>query len=254
MSGSPDDSTGAQEATVAYTGPNDLGVSRLALNRPSKANSLDDDLARCLLAALRTAYTDGTRALVIEGRGKNFCGGFDFTGYESASEGDLLLRFVRIEQSLQLVRNAPFFTIAVVQGSAFGAGADLVAACASRVGDHASRFRFPGPRFGLVLGTRHLTSIVGQGAARRMLLTGAVVGSVEALQIGLLTTVVEQKDREAFVASTVTDYLSPSDHAREAVLRATGRDSGDADMADLVRSASAAGLRSRISAYLRAAS
>ena len=254
MSGSPDESAGAQEAALAYTGPDEEGVSRLVLNRPRKANSLNDELARNLVAALRTAYADGTRALVVEGWGKNFCGGFDFGGYESASEGDLLLRFVYIEQALHLVRNAPFLTIAMVQGSAFGAGADLVAACAIRVGDHTARFRFPGLQFGLVLGTRHLSLVVGQDAARRILLTGAVVGSTEAVQIGLLTTVVEASDRAAFVAATVTDNLRLSERALESVLRATGRDTGDADMADLVRSASLPGLHSRISAYLRAAS
>jgi enoyl-CoA hydratase len=254
MSGLHDESAGVQEAAVAYTGPDDQGISRLALNRPRKANSINDEMARSLVAALRTAYTDGTRALVVEGRGKNFCGGFDFAGYESASEGDLLLRFVHIEQALQLVRNAPFLTIAMVQGSAFGAGADLVAACAIRAGDQAARFRFPGLQFGLVLGTRHLTFVVGQDAARRILLTGTVVGSVEAVQIGLLTTVVEASDRKAFVAATVTDNLRLSERALESALRGTGRDTGDADMADLVRSASLTGLHSRISAYLQAAS
>jgi enoyl-CoA hydratase/carnithine racemase len=191
---------------------------------------------------------------VTEGRGKNFCGGFDFAGYESTSEGDLLLRFVYIEQVLQLVRNAPFLTVAMMQGSAFGAGADLVAACAIRVGEPAAQFRFPGPQFGLVLGTRHLSFVVGQEVARRILLTGAVIGSTESVQIGLLTTVVEASDRDAFVAATVTDHLRLSERALESVLRATGRDTGDADMADLVRSASLPGLHSRISAYLRAAS
>lgn len=253
MSGSQDESASVQEAAVAYTGPDEQGISHLALNRPRKANSINDELARSLIAALRTAYTDGTRALVMEGRGKNFCGGFDLAGYESASEGDLLLRFVNIEQALQLVRNAPFLTIAMVQGSAFGAGADLVAACAIRAGDQTTRFRFPGPQFGLVLGTRHLTFLVGQDAARRILLTGAVVGATEAVQIGLLSGSIEASDWEAFVTATVADNLRLSERALESVLRATGRDTDDADMADLVSSASFPGLHARISAYLRAA-
>lgn len=253
MSGSHE-STGGQGPAVAYAGPDERGVSRLVLNRPRKANSINDELARGLVVALRTAYQDGTRALVTEGRGKNFCGGFDFTGYESISAGDLLLRFVDIEQALQLLRNAPFLTVAMMQGSAFGAGADLVAACAIRVGEPAAQLRFPGLQFGLVLGTRRLTFVVGQDTARRILLTGAVIGSTEALQVGLLTTVVEASDRDAFAAATLTDHLRLSNRALESVMRATGHDTADADMADLVRSASLPGLHSRISAYLRAAS
>ena len=41
------------------------------------------------------------RLLVLRGNGKNLSAGFDFGGVEAQSEGDLLLRFVRIEQLLQ---------------------------------------------------------------------------------------------------------------------------------------------------------
>ena len=75
----------------------DCGVARLTLNRPDKANALSADLVEALLAALEAAAGDGTRLLVLDGNGKHFCAGFDFGGYETQSEGDLLLRFVRIE-------------------------------------------------------------------------------------------------------------------------------------------------------------
>ena len=70
----------------------------LTLNRPGKANALDAETVERLLATVADARAAGARALVLEGAGRNFCAGFDFAGYQEQSAGDLLHRFVRIEQ------------------------------------------------------------------------------------------------------------------------------------------------------------
>src|SRR5512143_1710364 len=128
-------------------------VRTLDLDRPDKMNALNAPLVDELLHAVTAAYDDGTRAMVLRGSGRNFSAGFDLSDVESASEGDLLLRFVRLEQLLQAVYHAPFETIALVHGRNFGAGVDLVCACARRIADPDATFRMPGLKFGLVLGT-----------------------------------------------------------------------------------------------------
>jgi len=142
-------------------------VTRLTLNRPQKANALSGALVEALLDAVEYACTDGTRLLVIEAAGDHFCAGFDFTGYQDASEGDLALRFIRIETLLQEIHHAPFETLAFAHGRNFGAGADLVAACSQRIAAPGSTFRMPGLRFGVVLGTRRLAARVGADRATR---------------------------------------------------------------------------------------
>ena len=72
-------------------------VETVTLNRPQKANALSATLVEALIDAVEYAYTDGTRLLALEGNGPHFCAGFDFTGFADASEGDLVLRFIRIE-------------------------------------------------------------------------------------------------------------------------------------------------------------
>ena len=125
-------------------------LTRLSLNRPDKANALDAGLVEALLTAVTAAATDGTRLLVLDTvtKAKNFSAGFDFGGHEAQSEGDLLLRFVRIEQLLQAVYHAPFATLAIAHGRNFGAGADLFLAAAVRVAAPDASFRMPGLRFG----------------------------------------------------------------------------------------------------------
>src|SRR3546814_5225542 len=97
--------------------------------------------------------------------GKNFSAGFDFTGYEDQTDGDLLLRMVRIETLLQRVAGSPSLTVALAHGRNFGAGVDLFAACKLRYCSPATSFRMPGLKFGLVLGTRRFRGIVAIGRA-----------------------------------------------------------------------------------------
>src|SRR5574340_1128802 len=83
-------------------------VTYLTLNRPQKANALSASLVELLLDAVEYDCTDGTRLLILDGAGDHFCAGFDFGGYHEQREGDLALRFIRIENMLQEIYNAPF--------------------------------------------------------------------------------------------------------------------------------------------------
>ena len=145
------------ELDVEHDGP----VTLLTLNRPEKANALSPDLVEALLASVNEAYRDGTRLLVLSGNGQHFCAGFDFSDFESASEGELLRRFVRIEQLLQALYHAPFAALALAHGKNFGAGVDLLVACGVRVAAPDTTFRMPGLRFGVQLGTRRLARRIG---------------------------------------------------------------------------------------------
>ncbi|MEQ1714110.1 MAG: enoyl-CoA hydratase/isomerase family protein, partial [Hyphomicrobium sp.] len=125
----------------------------LTLNRPERVNALDAALVEALLAALASAARDGTRIVVFRGAGKGFSAGFDFSGLDAQSDGDLVLRFIRLEQMLQAVWSAPFVTMAIAHGPCFGAAADLVAASTIRIASDDTGFRMPGLRFGIALGT-----------------------------------------------------------------------------------------------------
>lgn len=221
----------------------------LTLNRPDKMNALSAPLVDALLDAVEGAGEDGTRLLVLRGAGRNFSAGFDFGGYEDQSEGDLLLRFLRIEQLLQALAHAPFDTLALAHGRNFGAGVDMICACGRRVGDPAATFRMPGLSFGLVLGTRRYAERVGGTKARIVLQEGRVFDAREALADGFLTAVAGTDAWPEAVASAAdaAGRLSPS--AAAALHRATARDTRAEDLADLVASAARPGLKDRIRAY-----
>lgn len=225
----------------------------LTLDRSEKMNALSAALVEALLAEVGAACRDGTRLLVLRGNGKNFSAGFDMGGFESQSEGDLVLRFIRIEQLLQAVRYAPFDTLALAHGRNFGAGVDLVCACARRVATADATFRMPGLRFGLVLGSRLFAERVGIDRARHVLQASQTFPASEAKAWGFLTDVVPQPQWGAAIDEAEKAAASLSPEAAARLFRVTGReDHRDADLAELARSAAEPGLKQRIAAYLEA--
>jgi enoyl-CoA hydratase/carnithine racemase len=225
-------------------------TTTLKLDRAGKMNALSGALVDELIAALEAAHRDGTRLVVFRGEGKNFSAGFDFGGYEAQSEGDLLLRFTRIEQMLQAVHHAPFETLALAHGKNFGAGVDLIGVCSRRVAAPDATFRMPGLKFGLVLGTRRFALQVGSDAARDILAESKTFGAEEGRRIGFLTQLAEVADWPAVVARAAEAAAALPAESQARLVAASRIDTRDADLADLVRSAAAPGLKQRIARYL----
>lgn len=225
----------------------------LWLDRPGRGNALGAEMVEALEAALDAALAGGARLIVFRGRGRNFCTGLDLADLETATEGDLALRILRIELLLQRISALPVVTMAVASGRVFGAGADLFAACDHRIALTGASFAFPGPAFGLVLGTGRLAGLVGDTAARRLLLAGAPVGADAALSLGLASSVLEEEGvPEALSAATRS--AARLDAATVAALHGrTRRAEDDADLAALARSVARPGLKARIQDYRAAA-
>ena len=221
-------------------------LTRLTLNRASKANALSASLVDALIDAVEYACTDGTRLMILEGAGAHFCAGFDFTAYETQTDGDLALRFIRIETLLQALYHAPFETLALAHGRVFGAGADLVASCGIRVAAPGTAFRLPGLRFGVVLGTRRLANRIGSNKARDILSASRVFDADEALAIGFLTRVSAQSEWHAIAATARASREQIAPAASAALHQHTVSDTRAADMAALARSVSTPGLKERI--------
>ena len=232
------------------------GITTLTLDRAEQGNALSAALVEALIEQVSQALGDAqTRALVLNANGKHFCTGFDLSDLAMCSEGDLLHRFVRVEQLLQLIWSAPVRTVALAQGRTWGAGADLFAACEVRLCTQDTTFRFPGTRFGLALGTRRLTERVGADQARRWLLDGIEVKADDALKSALANglrpvangadAVPTNPESSAAAGSEVVDRETSA-----AIRALTRRDDADRDLAELVRSAARPGLKVRIESYV----
>lgn len=222
-------------------------VLTLTLNRPDSANALSPELVEALLAQITQAQ--GVRLCVLRSKGRNFCAGFDLSALETLSDGDLLLRFLRVETLLQAVYHAPFPVVALAQGHAMGAGADLFAACWQRIATPGTKFRMPGWQFELALGTRRLTRLVGSDAARDMLIDSKTVAAEQGLRTGLVTQVAAMDQWRTAVMALTEQVRSLPENALRQMLALTLHDSRNKDMAAIVATAGQPGLKRRILDY-----
>ncbi len=223
------------------------GVATIVLNHAQRGNALGPDLVEALTRQIaHYAGRADIHTLALLGSGTNFCTGFDWSGTDGASDGELLLRFVRIELLLQALWTAPMRTVCDVHGRAWGAGADLAVACDVRSAHSDATFRFPGAAFGIVLGTRRLAERIGAAQARAIVISGREIGATEALDLGLITEISEQPPGEALAALPVPRV---DRETLAGIARATRQPMDDADLASLVRSASRPGLAERLRRY-----
>ncbi|MBR0648183.1 enoyl-CoA hydratase/isomerase family protein [Roseomonas terrae] len=225
------------------------GVAMLWLARPERGNAMSAEMVGAIEASLDDAIGAGARMIVLRAQGRNFCTGLDLADLGTITDGELALRIIRIELLLQRIHGLPVTTMAVASGRVFGAGADLFAACDLRVALPGTSFAFPGPAFGLVLGTGRLAGLVGDAAARRLLLAGAAVEAERAQALGLVTDIIEA----AAVDGAVTAARAAAKRLDAATVAAlhgrTRRVDDDADLAALARSVARPGLVARVAAY-----
>ena len=230
----------------------DGGVLTLTLSRPDRGNALGVELVEALLAAVQAAPLDpALHTLVLRGAGRHFCTGLDLSDLDSSSDADWLWRLVRIETLLDALWRCPLATVALAQGRAWGAGADLFAACEQRVAAADASFRFPGAQFGIVLGTRRLAERIGADAARTLVLHGGTLDAAAALRAGLASALGDTAGGATGDAPRPPAPVVAADTARAVRLatRHGAADAADTDLAALVRSASAPGLKARIRSY-----
>jgi enoyl-CoA hydratase len=234
-------------ATVAVEAEGVVHTIRLA--RPDRGNALGPEMVTAIDAALDAALDAGARLVVLRGEGRHFCTGFDLSDLDALDDGEIALRAIRIEILLQRIHALPISTLAVAGGRVFGAGADLFAVCDHRVALAGASFAFPGPAFGLVLGTGRLAGLVGDTVARRVLLAGATIAAEAALSMGLATQVVEP-DGVAAAIDTARGGATRLEATTVAALHGRTRRADDAgDLAALARSVARPGLKARILAY-----
>jgi enoyl-CoA hydratase/carnithine racemase len=186
---------------------------------------------------------------VIRGEGKHFCAGFDLSDISELSDGDLLWRFVRIELLLQKIYHSPFPIVALGHGQIVGAGADLFVACWHRVAAPCVKLKMPGWNFELALGSGRLAALIGQDAARDMLIDTRSISAEQAREIGLASDLIEKEGWEDLVTTLAARARTLPTEATTNMLALTGSKSAELDLAALVRSAARPGLKARVEKY-----
>ncbi|MBT4512793.1 MAG: enoyl-CoA hydratase [Chloroflexi bacterium] len=178
-------------------------IATLTLNRPDRANSVNQQMMKELNTALAdVAQDDDLRVLVFTGAGtKAFCGGGDIADDDVYADWNMeqMRKWVRkvVHGITEKLWNMPIPTIASINGLAVGGGFDWPCACDIRIGCDKSRFMAAQIATALVPDSGAcylLPRIVGLSNALDILYTGRWVSAEESLEIGLLSKVVSSDD------------------------------------------------------------
>lgn len=159
------------------------GVMTIELQRPERRNALNSQLVEELREAFLKAGDGETRVVVLTGQGTAFCAGADLSG--DAFAADYPDRLVELHRIMDLTLLP---VIGAINGPAIGAGLQLAMQCDLRVVAADAFFQFPTSKYGLALDNwsiRRLSSLVGHGRARAMLLTAEKLTADVALQTGM---------------------------------------------------------------------
>ncbi|MEO2176914.1 MAG: enoyl-CoA hydratase/isomerase family protein [bacterium] len=172
-------------------------LALITINRPEKHNAISLDTLQELHRAVDLASTnEDIRVIAITGAGgKAFASGSDLN---EVADRDLRKAMEPIIQGLaQQLENTPKPTIAAIDGICMGGGLEIALGCDLRVCTPSSRFATPEGKLGIIPGggaTARLPRIVGRGWGMEMLLMGNPIDAERAIQIGLVTRIVESKD------------------------------------------------------------
>lgn len=202
----------------------DAGVARIVLNRPDRKNPLGPQTINELLWALDDAKDDAAvRAVVITGAGAAFSAGADLKQMSSghgdepalAPKGDfrdLMLRFPMLGKP----------TIARVPGPAMGGGLGLVAACDFAIACESAVLGTPEIKRGLwpMMIMAVLREIVPRRKLMSMMLLGDKLSAREALDHGLLTSVVPDDQLDGAVDALASKLAAQSPTAMRMGLEA----------------------------------
>lgn len=170
-------------------------TAKITINNPS-ANTWDLESLSGLEEIIKLLNQDDEIfALVITGQGeKFFSAGADLKvfhegGKEAAKE--MSNAFSKAFDALSKFRGV---SIAAINGFAMGGGLECALACDIRVAEEKALLALPEPKVGLLPcggGTQVLPRLVGEGWAKRIILTGEQIKADQAVRIGLIEEKVE---------------------------------------------------------------
>ena len=197
------------EQPVLYTVANN--IAHLVMNRPGAMNAMSQGLVTGLRQALDRAQSDpGVSIIVLTGAGNNFCAGDDLKENEHQTAEAFLALILDLQRIARLLLGGKP-TIAAVDGYAVGGGFELALACDFRIASTRARMGCVEARVGMVItgGTSVLLpQLVGQGAAREIILLADIFDAPTAQRMGLLHRLVEPEQLDVEVQALTGKMLS----------------------------------------------
>jgi naphthoate synthase len=192
------------------------GIAKITINRPEVRNAFRPLTIKEMMHAFEDARMDAAiGVIIITGQGKEaFCAGGDQkirgdAGYKDG-EGTEHLNVLEFQRQ---IRTCPKPVIAMVAGYAIGGGHVLHVVCDLTIAADNAIFGQTGPKVGSFdggFGSSFLARSVGQKKAREIWFLCRKYSAKEALEMGLVNTVVPYEDLESTTIAWCEEMLELS--------------------------------------------
>ncbi len=166
------------------------------------------------------------RAIVVTGGPDEFCTGEDLSEATGLSTDEFAEQIGEFQRLATALRDGPKPVVAAIGGPAVGGGIEVAVNCDARIAATNAMIMCPEPKWGLTItngASVLLRRLVGEGWARDIVLFGRVIDARTALQIGLVTRVVEPADLEQAawqMALATTEYSADALRLTKGLLNA----------------------------------
>jgi naphthoate synthase len=229
---------------IRYETTDEGQIAKITINRPEVRNAFRPQTVQEMLVAFELAHEDPNVGVVIlTGEGPDaFCSGGDqkvrgHAGY-IGSDGVPRLNVLDLQKK---IRGLPKPVVAMVAGYAIGGGHVLHIVCDLTIAADNARFGQTGPKVGSFdggLGSSYLARIVGQKKAREIWYLCRQYDAAQALDMGLVNTVVPLADLEKETLQWCREMLAHSPLALRCLKSALNADcDGQMGLLDLAGNA-----------------
>ena len=190
------------------------GVATITIDRPEKMNAFRGQTCEELIHAFnRAGWNKDIGVIVLTGAGdRAFCTGGDQSAHEGTYDGRGTIG-LPVEELQSVIRDVPKPVIARVQGYAIGGGNVLAVICDLTIAADTAQFGQVGPKVGSVdpgFGTAYLAQVVGEKRAREIWYLCRRYTGEQAVEMGLVNTVVPADELDAEVDRWCTEILERS--------------------------------------------
>ncbi|WP_102348417.1 enoyl-CoA hydratase/isomerase family protein [Bacillus sp. Marseille-P3661] len=186
-----------------YTNVNGY-VAEIVLNRPEFRNAINLTMWKSLPVMLREfEQNPDIRVIIITGEGDQaFSAGADFGDLAAVALNEQIIDplLTAVEETMSTIEQLTKPVIAKINGAAIGGGCELAASCDIRIASDKAKFGIPVGNLGIAItgqDTRRLSSLIGVGWTRDLLMTGRIIDAETALHIGLVSRVVAHDDLDS---------------------------------------------------------